>query len=126
MGKCRVPNISVGFCPVSCPFFFFNDTATTENYTLSLHDALPIYKDPSTGWHTISAYSSSNTALWNADYQSGGYMFEVDIRPVGSSAAWVAYYDLPFTLSGCGAPSLTPDLTTPQSQSTTVHFSSGV
>src|ERR1043166_9060430 len=26
-------------------FFFFNDTATTEIYTLSLHDALPIYAD---------------------------------------------------------------------------------
>src|SRR5258708_34465894 len=25
------------------PCFFFNDTATTEIYTLSLHDALPIY-----------------------------------------------------------------------------------
>src|SRR5258706_12786506 len=25
------------------PPFFFNDTATTEIYTLSLHDALPIY-----------------------------------------------------------------------------------
>src|SRR3712207_7453867 len=25
-----------------CIFFFFNDTATTEIYTLSLHDALPI------------------------------------------------------------------------------------
>src|SRR3712207_9104255 len=25
-------------------FFFFNDTATTEIYTLSLHDALPISK----------------------------------------------------------------------------------
>src|SRR5215204_7524863 len=24
-----------------CSFFFFNDTATTEIYTLSLHDALP-------------------------------------------------------------------------------------
>src|SRR4028119_1606868 len=29
----------------SC-FFFFNDTATTEIYTLSLHDALPISVDP--------------------------------------------------------------------------------
>src|SRR5256885_15779110 len=27
---------------VSSFFFFFNDTATTEIYTLSLHDALPI------------------------------------------------------------------------------------
>src|SRR5256885_13219013 len=29
-------------------FFFFNDTATTEIYTLSLHDALPILKHPDT------------------------------------------------------------------------------
>src|SRR5256885_16871737 len=28
---------------LSVSFFFFNDTATTEIYTLSLHDALPIY-----------------------------------------------------------------------------------
>src|SRR2546426_10249926 len=27
-------------------FFFFNDTATTEIYTLSLHDALPISGEP--------------------------------------------------------------------------------
>ena len=26
-------------------FFFFNDTATTEIYTLSLHDALPIFPE---------------------------------------------------------------------------------
>src|SRR6202042_2838533 len=32
---------------VSFPFFFFfNDTATTEIYTLSLHDALPIFRAP--------------------------------------------------------------------------------
>src|SRR2546430_8515628 len=29
---------------LSFTFFFFNDTATTEIYTLSLHDALPILK----------------------------------------------------------------------------------
>src|SRR5689334_25401153 len=35
-------SIHVFFC-----FFFFNDTATTEIYTLSLHDALPIcWSDP--------------------------------------------------------------------------------
>src|SRR5437868_13182991 len=28
------------------PLFFSNDTATTEIYTLSLHDALPIYLHP--------------------------------------------------------------------------------
>src|SRR3712207_9523692 len=34
-------------------FFFFNDTATTEIYTLSLHDALPISGDP---WKAIPAH----------------------------------------------------------------------
>src|SRR3972149_11892751 len=33
---------------LSLSLFFFNDTATTEIYTLSLHDALPIW--PSGAW----------------------------------------------------------------------------
>src|SRR3712207_7704445 len=40
-------------------FFFFNDTATTEIYTLSLHDALPI---STTFWP--SALSDSDFAVW--------------------------------------------------------------
>src|SRR5258708_28074454 len=32
-------------------FFFFNDTATTEIYTLSLHDALPIFLFAGNGEH---------------------------------------------------------------------------
>src|SRR2546422_11779118 len=32
-------------------FFFFNDTATTEIYTLSLHDALPICRVGPVGLH---------------------------------------------------------------------------
>ena len=38
--------------------FFFNDTATTEIYTLSLHDALPIYYNtysPALAAHRIKA-----------------------------------------------------------------------
>src|SRR2546430_4891142 len=38
-------------------FFFFNDTATTEIYTLSLHDALPIYQFESLS-HTRKAKPS--------------------------------------------------------------------
>src|SRR5258708_24321921 len=34
-------------------FFFFNDTATTEIYTLSLHDALPILGDRSYRRHRL-------------------------------------------------------------------------
>src|SRR2546422_8677187 len=36
-------------------FFFFNDTATTEIYTLSLHDALPICRA-----FTASAFTASS------------------------------------------------------------------
>src|SRR3989475_11703845 len=35
----------------SCVFFFFNDTATTEIYTLSLHDALPILAEGKIALH---------------------------------------------------------------------------
>src|SRR2546430_10647941 len=42
---------------VFCVFlFFFNDTATTEIYTLSLHDALPIYD---------AALKGARTVFWN-------------------------------------------------------------
>src|SRR3954468_25112969 len=37
-------------CFVLLIFFFFNDTATTEIYTLSLHDALPIFSDSLLKW----------------------------------------------------------------------------
>src|SRR3712207_8149826 len=37
------------YLEVSSVFFFFNDTATTEIYTLSLHDALPISARPAGG-----------------------------------------------------------------------------
>src|SRR5438874_10776555 len=33
-------------CVCICVIFFFNDTAPTEIYTLSLHDALPIFGGP--------------------------------------------------------------------------------
>src|SRR2546430_17116551 len=36
-------------------FFFFNDTATTEIYTLSLHDALPIWSLSSEGDRPVAA-----------------------------------------------------------------------
>src|SRR2546430_9866561 len=39
-------------------FFFFNDTATTEIYTLSLHDALPISGTFSSASLTCAAHES--------------------------------------------------------------------
>src|SRR5688572_32081531 len=40
-------SLSSCLCSLS---FFFNDTATTEIYTLSLHDALPIYRRRRAAW----------------------------------------------------------------------------
>src|SRR5436190_20872342 len=66
-------------------FFFFNDTATTEIYTLSLHDALPISVR---GTHpaTVDAYNSffgTETDLTLDD--SGGNLFADVERQVGRS-----------------------------------------
>src|ERR1039458_10819415 len=43
MGNSEVGRAHVMSLYVVIVFFFFNDTATTEIYTLSLHDALPIF-----------------------------------------------------------------------------------
>src|SRR5215204_4699036 len=42
--------------------FFFNDTATTEIYTLSLHDALPINTQPRKGSRACSSTSRAARA----------------------------------------------------------------
>src|SRR3712207_8917110 len=45
-------------------FFFFNDTATTEIYTLSLHDALPISMD-------VFSYQVGNYLVGNENGAAG-------------------------------------------------------
>src|SRR6266446_10817457 len=53
------------FCPYGLAcfvcdlFFFFNDTATTELYTLSLHDALPIRRGPPIQFCSSTSNTSS-------------------------------------------------------------------
>src|SRR2546430_1453757 len=44
-------------------FFFFNDTATTEIYTLSLHDALPISAAPTAGHRSRELCDSDRGAV---------------------------------------------------------------
>src|SRR5439155_26585956 len=47
LGHAQLPSLAIltGIYLV----FFFNATATTDIYTLSLHDALPIYREPALG-----------------------------------------------------------------------------
>src|SRR2546429_9865967 len=54
-------------------FFFFNDTATTEIYTLSLHDALPIYGLDPVGienlLQTLVAQSADGVTVFFSSHQ---------------------------------------------------------
>src|SRR2546421_9647419 len=61
--------------PVIVCFFFFNDTATTEIYTLSLHDALPISKNA----EFISA-SRSSTSKSMAGYSETPLLKKLGIK----------------------------------------------
>src|SRR2546428_7918745 len=61
--------------PLLSFFFFFNDTATTEIYTLSLHDALPIFRDADgkdagmiVNWHCHPETLESKNTLLSADF----------------------------------------------------------
>src|SRR2546425_7623928 len=47
-------------------FFFFNDTATTEIYTLSLHDALPISPDQKLMHSAPSSWAMSTARRKNS------------------------------------------------------------
>src|SRR5438309_4146726 len=55
--------------------FFFNDTATTEIYTLSLHDALPI-SNPSAAWLGACAMENSSDTLYLTPLFAPGVTFQ--------------------------------------------------
>src|SRR2546430_7943957 len=63
--------------------FFFNDTATTEIYTLSLHDALPISPSvptaPCAAWHSSAADTAgpSLAPCWSATRRSEEHTSEL-------------------------------------------------
>src|SRR6204780_4935325 len=62
-----------------CFFFFFNDPATTEIYTLSLHDALPIFQDvfkPVQNPHGFAAlrYAGVRSEEHTSELQSHSYL----------------------------------------------------
>src|SRR3989442_4276850 len=70
--------------------FFFNDTATTEIYTLSLHDALPIF-----------VRSTNQGLIWGAPVQiDAGAVGTTQFFPTaaiadGSQCLVVTWYDAP-------------------------------
>ena len=95
-------------------FFFFNDTATPEIYTLSLHDALPIYMDVSTKWVAIAATSSvvlsACYTLWMYKRVVMGDLVKDSVKSMKDMTArefgyfvplmlltlWMGFYPMPF------------------------------
>src|SRR5436190_20278926 len=65
------PLLTILSAPLSFSFFFFNDTATTEIYTLSLHDALPIWlsRGDRASPHSLSA--RRGVPAWRRDPPAG-------------------------------------------------------
>src|SRR2546428_8875227 len=61
-------------------FFFFNDTATTEIYPLSLHDALPI-------WAPARVHRRARGAHCGADHARHVLEDHVVLRPLHAAAA---------------------------------------
>src|SRR5438105_13541388 len=73
--------------PLSISFFFFTDTATTEIYTLSLHDALPIF-----GWAGTLAQSLLRT--WEIEAPVHLFLGLLEDRKstrLNSSHEWISY-----------------------------------
>src|SRR5258708_34863795 len=67
-----------------CTCFFFNDTATTEIYTLSLHDALPIspfLKIASFAARAASRALAAKYTFSNTFFASDGFSSKNVVRP---------------------------------------------
>src|SRR5260370_39348397 len=60
-------------------FFFFNDTATTEIYTLSLHDALPICF---VAKRRFTSSASSRPCCWHCSSLPRGCGFASPAQPI--------------------------------------------
>src|SRR5256884_9756988 len=73
-------------------FFFFNDTATTEIYTLSLHDALPISL-------CDVRYSAFQYALLSALALLPRYSLGYPAGWIADHGGWYVYYVMSFVLA---------------------------
>src|SRR5687768_18603350 len=76
-------------------FFFFNDTATTKIYTLSLHDALPISSEPPrralNGSVSATIWPVSGSITTNPNRNSGGDSKDRKSTRLNSSHGYISY-----------------------------------
>src|SRR3712207_7679837 len=68
-------------------FFFFNDTATTEIYTLSLHDALPI---SSLQPRRVMVPGTVTPGIGRSRRRTGGRPAATEVRSRSPSVGWLS------------------------------------
>src|SRR5260370_73147 len=73
-------------------FFFFNDTATTEIYALSLHDALPISFDSVVGWGSLLSPRTHHITIT----MSLPHHQDRNLIRLYSHLTWISYADICF------------------------------
>src|SRR2546428_7277688 len=76
---------------VGTKFFFFNDTATTEIYTLSLHDALPISTAPDACATICELIRSQRSFLVLTHYRPDGDAVDRKSTRLNSSHDQISY-----------------------------------
>src|SRR5258707_5181047 len=87
LAECKSRLCSVLVAPHYPSFFFFNDTATTEIYTLSLHDALPI-------WSVLTDHPELYDSLsfsWGHIHRNGSLERDRKSTRLNSSHANISY-----------------------------------
>src|SRR2546429_5737570 len=72
-------------------FFFFNDTATTEIYTLSLHDALPISRCTTFRWRASSPESPCSRLFGSRWWQRVANNLDRKSTRLNSSHGYISY-----------------------------------
>src|SRR2546427_66237 len=95
--------LSITFTLLLFLFFFFNDTATTEIYTLSLHDALPILSSerPSCAARAVSRRINSSSGTSSSRMWFSRWPRSARVR--STSSAWGAVRGKPSNTAPCCA-----------------------
>src|SRR2546422_8218659 len=78
-----------------CAFFFFNDTATTEIYTLSLHDALPILLERPTELTVTDSAATVTGLVLQSAYGTGKLVLQGALPTRGRADAHIQLEGFP-------------------------------
>src|SRR5207245_11080812 len=81
------PSLDIPYIVLSCFFFLFSQTAPTSIYTLSLHDALPIY------FPGVRETAAAQTLVVNGSETVAGLEFMIDRKStrLNSSHGSISY-----------------------------------